>query len=377
MGSSVRPRHWPGRGAVPPLTFATNRSVLHGTGAVQRIFAAPKSTTVHEPNDLPSLPYETQVGTSVEQALEWLRAGETVALPTETVYGLAGNALDAQSVARIFAAKNRPSFDPLLVHVDCVASARKYAELPDWVAAALEKNGPGPLTFVVPKKDCIPDLVTSGLPTVGIRIPNHPLFLDVLRQLPFPLAAPSANPFGYISPTTAQHVLDQLYGKIPYILDGGACAIGVESTIVDATLPIPTVVRLGGTTVEQVEALLGRTVDVRTHSSSRPQAPGLLESHYAPRIPLILVDEHEVVEVPCGWAVVGYRNIAHWIQVDPNRSWLLTPQNNDCEAAANLFAFLRAADSSGAQGIVASRAPHHGLGPAINDRLQRAAHFPG
>ncbi len=349
---------------------------MHRAGGVQRIFAAPNKITVNLPNNLPPLPFATQLGSSVEQALEWLRAGEPVALPTETVYGLAGNALDVRAAAQIFAAKNRPSFDPLLVHVDSVASARKYAILPDWVERAMESNGPGPLTFVVPKKDCIPDLVTSGLPTVGIRIPNHPLFLEVLRQLPFPLAAPSANPFGYISPTTAQHVWDQLNGKIPYILDGGACTVGVESTIVDATLPVPAVVRLGGTTVEQVEALLGRTVEVRTHSSSRPQAPGLLESHYAPRIPLILVDEQDVVEVPCGWAVVGYRNIAHWIQVDPERSWLLSPQNNDCEAAANLFAFLRAADSSGAQGIVASRAPHHGLGPAINDRLQRAAHFP-
>ena len=349
---------------------------MHGADGVQCIFVAPNKINVNVPNDLPSLPYETQMGTSMEQALEWLRAGEPVALPTETVYGLAANALDGHAVARIFSAKNRPSFDPLLVHVDSVASARKYAYLPGWVERALEANGPGPLTFVVPKKDCIPDLVTSGLPTVGIRIPNHPLFLEVLRQLPFPLAAPSANPFGYISPTTAQHVWDQLYGKVPYILDGGACSVGVESTIVDATLPVPTVVRLGGTPVERVEALLGRTVEVRTHSSSRPQAPGLLESHYAPRIPLILVDEHEVVEVPCGWAAIGYQNIDHWIQVDPNRSWLLTPQNNDCEAAANLFAFLRAADSSGAQGIVASRAPQQGLGPAINDRLQRAAHFP-
>ena len=347
------------------------------TDRVQRIFAEPKSIAVNEPSNRHPASFETQMGTSWEQAVHWLCAGEPVGLPTETVYGLAGNALDAQAVARIFSAKNRPSFDPLLVHVDSVDAARKYADLPDWVAQALEKNGPGPLTFVVPKKDCIPDLVTSGLSTVGIRIPNHPLFLEVLRKLPFPLAAPSANPFGYISPTTAQHVNDQLYGKIPYILDGGACAVGVESTIVDATLPTPTVVRLGGTTVEVLESLLGRPVDVRTHSSSRPQAPGLLESHYAPRIPLLLVDEQEVVEVPCGWAAIGYRSIAHWIQVDPLRSWLLTPNNDDCEAAARLFACLREADSSGAQGIVASRAPQSGLGLAINDRLQRAAHFPG
>ena len=317
----------------------------------------------------------TAVGTSVDAAVAWLQAGEAVALPTETVYGLAGNALDVQAVAKIFAAKQRPSFDPLLVHVGSVEEAMRYGDWPLWALKALETLGGGPLTFVVPKKALIPDLVTSGLPSVGIRIPRHPLFLEVLNRLDFPLAAPSANPFGYISPTRAQHVVDQLGGRIPYVLDGGDCAVGVESTIVDCTLDVPTVVRHGGMALEEVEALLGRSVAVRTHSTSRPQAPGLLESHYAPRIPLILVNEKDPVEVPCGWAAIGYHTIDHWIQVSPELRWILSPSNSDQEAATRLFACLREADASGAQGMVVSRAPEHGLGRAINDRLQRAAHF--
>lgn len=324
---------------------------------------------------LPSSFGSTAVGTSVTEAAAWLNAGEAVGLPTETVYGLAGNALDVEAVAKIFAAKQRPSFDPLLVHVASVRQAEQLGNWPEWALNALETLGGGPLTFVVPKKAQVPDLVTSGLPSVGIRIPRHPLFVEVLNLLDFPLAAPSANPFGYISPTRAQHVVDQLNGRIPYVLDGGPCAVGVESTIVDCTLDVPTVVRHGGMALEQVESLLGRSVAVRTHSTSRPQAPGLLESHYAPRIPLILVNEKDPVEVPCGWAAIGYHSIDHWIQVPKELTWILSPSHSDQEAATRLFACLREADASGAQGMVVSRAPEHGLGRAINDRLQRAAHF--
>lgn len=335
-------------------------------------------TTAPSSDEAPSTTerFNTGIGTDLDRARDGLKRGYPVALPTETVYGLAANALDPIAVARIFQAKNRPDFDPLIVHVDSVASAHEHAELPAWVARYWEQHGPGPVTFVLPKKASIPDLVTSGLPSVGLRIPNHPVFLDVLRSLPFPLAAPSANPFGYISPTTAQHVANQLGGKIPYIVDGGPSSVGVESTIIDATGDLPVVVRLGGTPVESLESSLNQKLIVRTHSSSRPQAPGLLESHYAPRIPLILVDESESIEVPCGWAAVGYHSVDHWIQTDPQRLWILTPSNDDREAAARLFACLREADASGAPGMVVSRAPEAGLGRAINDRLQRAAHFP-
>jgi L-threonylcarbamoyladenylate synthase len=175
----------------------------------------------------------TKIGLDVALAAQWLHASEPVAIPTETVYGLAGNALDVAAVARIFEVKNRPTFDPLIVHVASVAAVK--AHVIDFPAAARQLAAhfwPGPLTLLLPKQPHIPDLVTAGLPRVAIRVPVHPLTRTLLERLPFPLAAPSANPFGYISPTTAQHVYDQLNGLIPYILDGGPCQVGLESTIV-------------------------------------------------------------------------------------------------------------------------------------------------
>jgi L-threonylcarbamoyladenylate synthase len=231
-----------------------------------------------------------EISLDIEKAAEILRKDTLVAIPTETVYGLGGNALNRDAVVRIFEAKDRPFFDPLIVHVASKEAAIELAkEVPQGAEKLMDAFWPGPLTLVLPKKDVIPDLVTSGLPTVGLRVPNQSLTLELLRTVDFPLAAPSANPFGYVSPTSAQHVNDQLGEKIPFILDGGETTVGVESTIVGFENNQPVIYRLGGLSVEEIEAVVGR-LEVRVNASSDPKSPGMLKSHYAPKVPLILGD---------------------------------------------------------------------------------------
>ena len=227
--------------------------------------------------------FHTAIGHDIETARQYLEHGEVVAVPTETVYGLAGNALDEEAVLKIFTVKNRPHFDPLIVHTHSKEELLKYVEP---VAAIAEKLidafMPGPLTLLLKKKDVIPDLVTSGYDTVAIRIPDHPLTLQLLKQLSFPLAAPSANPFGYLSPTTSQHVYHQLHSRIPYILEGGATEVGIESTILGIEDGNLIVYRLGGLAVEEIEKLAGK-VKIAHFSSLSPRAPGnLVGKHYAP-----------------------------------------------------------------------------------------------
>src|SRR5882672_5472348 len=200
-----------------------------------------------------------EIGKDIAKAATLLRQGKLVAIPTETVYGLAGNALNVEAVTRIFAAKNRPYFDPLIVHVPYPSSAGEYAErIPGKALDLMEQFWPGPLTVLLSKKNIVPDLVTAGLDRVGLRCPDHPMTLALLQSLPFPLAAPSANPFGYVSPTSPHHVNDQLGNEIEYILDGGECKVGVESTIVGFEDDTPTIYRLGGLQVEAIESITGR-----------------------------------------------------------------------------------------------------------------------
>src|SRR5688572_28570624 len=207
------------------------------------------------------------IGKDINKAKSLLENGELVAIPTETVYGLAGNALRSSSVTKIFDVKNRPQFDPLIVHVPDMEHAERYAtQIPKQAKVLASHFWPGPLTLLLKRKSTIPDLVTSGLDTVGIRCPNHPLTRELLTSLPFPLAAPSANPFGYVSPTRPEHVQDQLGDKIPYILDGGVCPVGIESTIVGFENDIPIVHRLGGLTLEKIESIVGK-VRVQINSS--------------------------------------------------------------------------------------------------------------
>ena len=229
---------------------------------------------------------------------------------------------------------------------------------------------PGPLTLLLPKRDLISDLVTAGLPTVAVRIPNHPLTLDLLRSLDFPLAAPSANPFGYISPTTAQHVADQLGNQIPYILDGGQAGIGLESTIIGFDQDKATVFRLGGMALEQIEAVIG-PVSVQTHSTSNPKAPGMLSSHYAPRKPLHLLVPGQSPPPSNSAGALAFREPFGGINPDYQR--VLSPTGDLNEAAKNLFAYLRALDKLPVDVIYAEPLPNQGLGWAMNDRLRRAS----
>ncbi len=320
--------------------------------------------------------FHTQIGTNIEEAIHWLKAGQCVAIPTETVYGLAANALDPAAVLRIFETKNRPTFDPLIVHVLDTATAETYAaEFPHPLRQLTAHFWPGPLTVLLPKKEVVPDLVTSGLPRVALRAPAHALARDLLSRLPFPLAAPSANPFGYISPTSAQHVYDQLQGKIPYILDGGPCAVGVESTIVGMEGATLIVYRLGGIPVEAIEEVVQMAVLVRPHSASNPVAPGMLTSHYAPRKKLILWPLGAPMDTAPPEAGLGLLLFQPREVLPPHvRHYVLSPSADLHEAAQHLFSALRALDSAEeVQVIWAEQCPDHGLGRAINDRLRRAA----
>ena len=296
-----------------------------------------------------------------------------MAIPTETVYGLAGNAFSSDAVIKIFEVKNRPTFDPLIVHV---SSLQRVAEItthiPPKAVRLAEAFWPGPLTLLLEKRPVIPDIVTSGLPAVAVRIPDHPLTLELLDSLSFPLAAPSANPFGYVSPTTARHVDDQLGMKIAYILDGGDCHIGIESTIIGFKEEQPEIYRLGGISVEELEFVIGK-VSVRRYSSSRPEAPGSLESHYAPGKKLILADilseEVSTGNKPPGW--IRFNKPDPGVPLE--NQVILSPEGDLKEAAKNLFSALRKMDEFDVPYIIAELVPEEGLGRAINDRLRRAA----
>lgn len=313
------------------------------------------------------------IGTDIHQAASFLRAEQVVAIPTETVYGLAGNALSRKAVSTIFAVKNRPHFDPLIIHT------HSFSRLSEWVidvpapAHDLAKAFlPGPLTFLLPKKAIIPDLVTAGSPLVAVRIPNHPLTQQLLAQLEFPLAAPSANPFGYISPTTAHHVDQQLGDKIPYILDGGPCLVGVESTIIGFPEGHPVVYRKGGIAIEAIEAVIG-PVTVKAHSSSNPQAPGMLKSHYAPRVPLIVGNIAQLLKEHQGKRIGIMSFQKQYPEIPATKQVVLSSTADFREAAQHLFSGLRYLDGLDIDLILAELLPEFDLGRAINDRLRRAA----
>jgi L-threonylcarbamoyladenylate synthase len=316
---------------------------------------------------------QAEIGRDLARAAALLRAGQLVAIPTETVYGLAGNALDAGAVAEIFRVKNRPRFDPLIIHLAQAEQIPEYAaHFPDGARRLAEAFLPGPLSLLLPKRPIVPDLVTAGSPLVAIRVPAHPLTQELLAQLDFPLAAPSANPFGYISPTTPQHVAHQLGDKIPYILDGGPTAVGVESTIVSFAETEPEVLRKGGLAVEEIEAVLGTPVRVRAHSSSNPQAPGMLKSHYAPRVPFRVGDLKELAREHAGQRFGVLAFLRALPQVPADRQRILSPTGDLAEAARNLFAAMRDLDEQDLDLIIAEWLPERGLGRAINDRLRRA-----
>ncbi len=309
--------------------------------------------------------------TDISQAVVLLKEGGIVAIPTETVYGLGGDALNIQAVAKIFAAKNRPSFDPLIVHVSSIEQAHSIAYLNEQAIFLLEKFSPGPLTLVLPKKSVVPDLVTSGHPTVAIRIPNHPVAIELLKQSGLCIAAPSANPFGYTSPTTAKHVEDFLGSRIDAVLDGGACDIGIESTIIDLSGITPKVLRLGGLPYEQLTEVLGELPFQM--SSSKPNAPGMLTSHYNPGIPLRLfksyselLSEFNTTDTDRIGLLYSGKEIKASFAINLSREKVLV------EVASKLFHALRSFNKADIDVIWAHELPEVGLGRAINDRLRRA-----
>lgn len=312
----------------------------------------------------------TRIGTDTDEAAYHLKRGGLVAIPTETVYGLAANALEARSVVKIFEAKNRPGFDPLIVHIGRLEQIFELARsFPREAARLTEKFWPGPLTIILKKRSIIPELVTSGLDTVGIRMPSHELTQELLEKLPFPLAAPSANPFGYISPTSAEHVAAQLGDKVDYILDGGVCSVGVESTIISFEEKVPEILRLGGLEVDEIRRYV-KNFKIRTASSDNPAAPGMLTGHYSPRTPLVIGDINDLRKKYSDKKVCFLSFSTNYFEIEGE---ILSKKGNLNEAARNLFAAMRRLDASDCEVILAESFPEKGLGMAINDRLRRAA----
>ena len=313
------------------------------------------------------------IGRDILKASKLLKTGNIVAIPTETVYGLAGNALRDDIVVKIFRAKNRPAFDPLICHTDSIEKIAQYVEyIPSEVRTLADAFWPGPLTVLLKKKPSIPSLTTSGLDEVAFRIPNHPLTLELLSALDFPLAAPSANPFGYISPTTAKHVQDQLGGELPYILDGGECEVGIESTIIGFPEGQPTVYRLGGKQVEEIEALIG-PVKIHLNQSSNPSAPGMLKSHYAPKKPVFVGNIPELITANQDKRIGIISFVDHYAEIAAEHQSVLSQNGDLNEAARNLFGALHKLDELSIDIILSEPFPDKGLGRAINDRLNRAS----
>lgn len=304
----------------------------------------------------------------IEQAARIIRNGGLVAFPTDTVYGLGADVYNPQAVAAIFEAKGRPTFDPLISHIAEIDFLPEYACTDERVMALARHFWPGPLTFVLKRKEHNPslDLVCSGLPHIAVRMPNHPLALKLIKTAGVPIAAPSANKFKCISPTTARHVADSLGDKVDMILDGGPCKIGVETTIIDLTTPEMVMLRAGGLSKEEIESFTGEKVVVSHGDPNKPSAPGQLLKHYAPRMPMRINVAQE--DVRPDEFYIGFGNIK-------NAHLNLSPSGSLNEAAANLFAYMRLAEThTEYRGIAMSPIPETGLGLAINDRIRRASY---
>jgi L-threonylcarbamoyladenylate synthase len=319
---------------------------------------------------------KTVISTDRTAAVELLRKGEIVALPTETVYGLAAEALNPIAVAKIFEAKERPRFDPLIVHLPNRDWLEKIVNLPArdrrLILKLANKFWPGPFTMVLPKREIVPEIVTAGLDTVAVRISSDPVFAVIARELDKPLAAPSANRFGRISPTTARHVLDELDGRIPLIIDAGPTQHGIESTIVSVRKNSIDILRRGPITAEQLSEF--EKINIVESAAQKISAPGQLPSHYAPKTRLRLIDNANSFSQEKNQRVA----LLAWHPVESGKNFAavrrLSERLDLREAATNLFRYLRELDQSGVDVIVAERVPSRGLGAAILDRLERASH---
>ena len=301
----------------------------------------------------------------LKQAAELIRAGRLVAFPTETVYGLGANALDAGAVARIFAAKGRPATSPMIVHVDSVGMARSLAlEWPDAAGALARRHWPGPLTLVLPKRDSVPDIVTAGLPTVGLRMPSHPLALALIRAAGVPIAAPSANRFTQLSPTTAEHVRRGLGDAVDLILDGGPARVGIESTVLSLAGERPVLLRPGMVLREEIERLIG-PVDLADQVEGAHPSPGLHPRHYSPRTPLLLVDPG--APLPSGSGALL------WLTAEAPAGRSIHVSGDPAEYGAMLYGLLHDLDAEAWDWIAVERPPAAPEWAAILDRLRRAA----
>lgn len=310
---------------------------------------------------------------NIIKAKKILENGEVVAIPTETVYGLAANAFDEKAIKKIFDIKERPLFNPLIVHIKSVEYLTEVAKNIPPKAIKLAKHfWPGSLTLVLPKKSNIPSIVTAGKDTVGVRVPNHSLTLELLENLNFPLAAPSANPFGTISPTEAKHVLDYFGENIPMVLDGGMCQNGIESTIVGFENDEPILYRLGSITKEEIEKVIG-IIKIKNKNEATPEAPGMLSKHYAPKTETFLVnDVTQFIENNKG-KKIGVILFNQTVAEDDLIHQEIISKNKDFkEAATNLYAAMHRLDKLNLDIIVCERFPDFDLGKSINDRLERA-----
>lgn len=311
---------------------------------------------------------ETEIGQSIRTALTHLKAGKQVAIPTETVYGLAADANNEEAVLGIFKAKQRPQSNPLILHFDQLSTALPYMDsFPEVFEALATQFCPGPLTFIVPKSSLVSALITGGQDTVAIRFPKHAMLQDLLKEFGRPIAAPSANLYGQLSPTTAQHVASQLYGKIPYILDGGACQEGLESTIIGLEADQVVIYRFGSITPEHLAEVLGYLPKAKVHEHGGIRTSGMVKYHYATQTPLFLGFK----------ATLGEPSDLQILFTDkpevPEPKLILSQNGLLTEAAQQLYAILHEADQMGVSRIFVEPFPADGLGAAMNDRLSRAA----
>jgi L-threonylcarbamoyladenylate synthase len=314
------------------------------------------------------------ITSSTNSALEALKQNEVIAIPTETVYGLAGNAFNEEAIKKIYSLKNRPYHNPLIVHIKSADyMSRIVTNVPAKAKQLAIHFWPGPLTLVLKKQPLIPNIVTAGKDTVAIRVPNHPLTLELLNKLDFPLAAPSANPFGSISPTTAQHVENYFKHTLKLILDGGNCERGIESTIIGFKNDEPILYRLGSLSIEQIELVIG-PIQIKTKNEKSPEAPGMLSKHYAPKTPTYLTNN--VVELCKTFAgkkigVLLFKNKI--FNANISHQEILSPSGNLNEAAARLYASMHTLDQKKLDVIIAEKLPDRDLGKSLNDRLERAS----
>jgi len=317
------------------------------------------------------------ISKDISKAIALLNAEEIVAIPTETVYGLAGNIYSEKAIKSIFETKKRPFFNPLIVHIPSIDQLPNIvAYIPKKAQLLAEAFWPGPITLVLKKQDTIPDLITGGKDTVAVRVPNHPTILELLHQLDFPLAAPSANPFSSISPTTAEHVETYFKDSIKMVLDGGHCTSGIESTIIGFENDEPIIYRLGSTALEDIEAVVGKIEiknTVKSQTADIPNAPGMLARHYAPKTKTILSKDIENVIQLHNTKRIGLLVFKTKIESPNISSQIILSEKGDmAEAASQLYDALHQLDKQDLDLIIAEEFPDYGLGKSINDRLTRA-----